>query len=372
MENGAFSKKIISTSKDTAELEDVVLRETNTTRLVFKTVLVNNKKDQQACVKGVFAYKRKRQNDNWEICKTLNLTDLKADEWVKIDLKSEEILKLFNHLSQCREIYKNYGIPFGEKRILLVDEVFDEFIKSIRKKLNADEIKMLVNKLNSLDSSTIGQLNYVAGIANFKKLLEVWNLNKENDNEDFWQKLFRNNYWCISNLFTEPVMFFNEKAFVGGKGIENKGGKLVDFLYKNKITSYVSLVEIKTPKTKLIGSEYRNGIYGISSELSSSINQVLSYKDKMQKDYYRLFAESETKFELINPKCILICGNITDSLKNNCQKSSFELFRKNLKDVEIITYDELFSKIEIFLKVFSGEVEIFEENNEFENGYDNF
>jgi len=153
---------------------------------------------------------------------------------------------------------------------------------------------------------------------------------------------------------------------------ENKGGKLVDFLYKNKITSYVNLVEIKTPKTKLIGSEYRNGIYGISSELSSSIIQLLSYKDEMQKDYYTLFAKSESKFELINPKCILICGNITDSLKNNCQKSSFELFRKNLKDVEIIAYDELFSKIDIFLNIFSGEDDIFKENDDFENVYDNF
>lgn len=372
MVNDSFSKKIVSTSRNTAEIEDLVLRETNTTRLVFRAIIVNNDKNKRACVKGFFAYKRKKLNDSWEIYKTLKLAELRSNEWVKIDLKSEEILKLFDHLSQCREIYKNFGIPIGEKRILLVDEVFDGFIKAIREKLDTDKIKMLISKLNSLDSSSIGQLNYVSGVANLKKLLDVWNSNRENADEDFWQKLFKDNYWCISNLFTEPVIFFEEKAFVGGKGIENRGGKLVDFLYKNRITNYVSLVEIKTPKSKLIGSEYRNGIYGMSNELSSAINQLLSYKDKIQKDYYRLLAESESTFEVINPKCVLICGNIKGSLKSEQQKSSFELFRKNLKDVEIITYDELFNKIEIFLKLFSGEDDIFEENDDFENRYDNF
>jgi hypothetical protein len=101
--------------------------------------------------------------------------------------------------------------------------------------------------------------------------------------------------------------------------------------------------------------------------LSGSINQLLSYKDTIQKDYYGLISNSQSKFELINPKCILICGNLKDSLKNEEHKSSFELFRKNLKDIEIITYDELFSKIEILLKTFSGEDDIFDGNHEFKN-----
>ena len=109
--------------------------------------------------------------------------------------------------------------------------------------------------------------------------------------------------------------------------------------------------------------------------MSGAINQLLSYKDTIQKDYYGLVSNPQSKFELINPKCILICGNLKDSLKNEGHKSSFELFRKNLKDIEIITYDELFSKIEILVKIFSGEDGIFSENGGFENeynGYDNF
>ena len=375
MINNSFPKRIVSTSKNSAELEDLVIRETKTSRLVFKTTIVNNEKNKKACVKGHFAYKRKKMNGVWEDCESIKLSELKSGEGVKITLSSEEVLRFYDHLSQCQIFYEEHGIPVGEKRILVVDRDIDEFLKVFKKKLNNDEVKMFVDKLGSLDSNDMEQLNYIAGVANLKRLLEIWHSNKENSNEDFWKNLFKNNYWCIANLFTEPVIFFRENAFVGGKTIENKNGKIVDFVHKNKITNYISLVEIKTPKTKLIGREYRSNIYGISSELSGSINQLLSYKDTIQKDYYGLVSNPQSKFELINPKCILICGNLKDSLKNEEHKSSFELFRKNLKDIEIITYDELFSKIEILLKTFSGEEDIFSEGDGFENEYnecDNF
>ena len=367
MINNSFPKRIVSTSKNSAELEDLVIRETKTSRLVFKTTIVNNEKNKKACVKGHFAYKRKKMNGVWEDCESIKLSELKSGEGVKITLSSEEVLRFYDHLSQCQIFYEEHGIPVGEKRILVVDRDIDEFLKVFKKKLNNDEVKMFVDKLGSLDSNDMEQLNYIAGVANLKRLLEIWHSNRENSNEDFWKNLFKNNYWCITNLFTEPVIFFRENAFVGGKTIENKNGKIVDFVHKNKITNYISLVEIKTPKTKLIGREYRSNIYGISSELSGSINQLLSYKDTIQKDYYGLISNSQSKFELINPKCILICGNLKDSLKNEEHKSSFELFRKNLKDIEIITYDELFSKIEILLKTFSGEDDIFDGNHEFKN-----
>ena len=376
MINNSFPKRIVSTSKNSAELEDLVIRETKTSRLVFKTTIVNNEKNKKACVKGHFAYKRKKMNGVWEDCESIKLSELKSGEGVKITLSSEEVLRFYDHLSQCQIFYEEHGIPVGEKIILVVDRDIDEFLKVFKKKLNNDEVKMFVDKLGSLDSNDMEQLNYIAGVANLKRLLEIWQLNEENGDEDFWQKVFRDNYWCIANLFTEPVIFFREKAFLGGKGIENRGGKIIDFLYKNNITNYINLIEIKTPTVRLLqSSEYRKGIYSISNELSGAISQLLSYKDKIQKEYYGLLNKSESEFELINPKCILICGNMAKSAKSDNEKSSFELFRKSLNDIEIITYDELFNKIEISLKIISGEDDVFGEHCGFENEcnrYENF
>ena len=109
------------------------------------------------------------------------------------------------------------------------------------------------------------------------------------------------------------------------------------------------MIEIKTPETKLLGREYRN-VYTISSELSGAINQLLSYKDEIQKNYYTVLRDETS--QLINPKCILIIGKLNDLNMNERGKNSFEIFRRDLKDIEIVTYDELFGKIELFLNLF--------------------
>ena len=47
-----------------------------------------------------------------------------------------------------------------------------------------------------------------------------------------------------------------------------------------------------------------------------------------------------------NPRCIILIGCLSDMTEK--QRNCFELFRSNSKDVEIITYDELFEKIKQF------------------------
>lgn len=369
MNRDLILKKIKSTSKDSAEIEEIILRETGITRLIFKPTLVNNPKETEACVRGFFAFKRKTQGGEWEDYKELNLTQLKADEWIKLDLKSKEILKLYDFLTQCYEIYEEYGIPYGEKRVLVIDEFFNNFANVIEGMLKNEELFLIIDKLKFLKTEDIKNLNVIVGIANLKKLLEIWESNKENNDEEFWQNLFKSNYWSISQLFFTPVILFKEKAYIGGKSVDNTGGKIVDFLYQNKITHNISLIEIKTPETKLLGREYRNGIYTISSELSGAINQLLSYKDEIQKNYFNIFKDETS--QLINPKCILIIGKLNDLNMNEKGNNSFEIFRRGLKDIEIVTYDELFGKIELFLNLFFKKDNDSEEKNTIEEISDN-
>jgi hypothetical protein len=44
-----------------------------------------------------------------------------------------------------------------------------------------------------------------------------------------------------------PIFVIKSKAYMGGKNALNKGGGVVDFLIKNKVTNSVGLIEIKTP-----------------------------------------------------------------------------------------------------------------------------
>ena len=86
--------KIKSTSKNSAIGSDILLRTTTTTRLLFKPEIVNNPHNKNASVRGTFIFQKKGRNNSWEDYKNLDLTKLKASEWVQIELKSEEVFKL--------------------------------------------------------------------------------------------------------------------------------------------------------------------------------------------------------------------------------------------------------------------------------------
>ena len=109
----------------------------------------------------------------------------------------------------------------------------------------------------------------------------------------------------------------------------------------------MALVEIKTPTTNLLSGEYREGIYSVSKNLSGAIGQVLCYRDSLEKEYHSLLAKSAIEGLVFNPKCLLIVGNLIFQDFNKAETQSFELFRNDLKSVDIITYDELFEKVKL-------------------------
>ena len=148
------------------------------------------------------------------------------------------------------------------------------------------------------------------------------------------------------------MIIINHKAYVGGKGIDNQGGNIVDFIYKNRLTENTVLIEIKTPSTKLLSGPYRDNVFSVSSELSGSVNQILTYKDELQKNYRDLKDQSKVTFQVFNPKCIVIIGCLETEKFTTIQQRSFEIFRNDLRSVEILTFDELFNKIEQLVRLF--------------------
>jgi Domain of unknown function (DUF4263) len=162
--------------------------------------------------------------------------------------------------------------------------------------------------------------------------------------------------FVLSQVFAVPVIVLKGKAYVGGKSIKNTGGNIVDFLLAHKLTGNAALVEIKTPATPLLGSEYRTGIFSISEELVGAVMQVLDYKDSLAKEYNSLLANTEDRFYAFEPSCLVIAGNLEGANLNKEQCKSIELYRNSLVHVKIITYDELFSKVAILIELLEGDV----------------
>jgi hypothetical protein len=162
--------------------------------------------------------------------------------------------------------------------------------------------------------------------------------------EKYWQTLFSENPFILNLAFGYPIIKFSEQVCVGGRTFSGAGDKFADFLVKNNSTNNSALIEIKTPGTKLLSNNpYRGSVYTPSSEFSGSINQLLDQKYKFQKEIDSLKNNSRSyDLESYSVSCVLIIGKTPEEID---QKKSFELFRGNSKDIEIITFDELLEKL---------------------------
>jgi Domain of unknown function (DUF4263) len=182
-------------------------------------------------------------------------------------------------------------------------------------------------------------------------VLQIWDGHSQNSDEEFWQLTFNENSYVLSQVFAVPMLFIKEKAYVGGMTLERTDSRFVDYLYSAESSREAILVEIKSPTTPLLGISYR-GHPAPSKDLSGSVVQVLNYRSELSRNLLGLTDKTDIRLNTFSPKCALIIGNGAQELADPAARRSFELFRTSLKDVEIITYDELFRKVEILAELF--------------------
>jgi hypothetical protein len=184
-------------------------------------------------------------------------------------------------------------------------------------------------------------------------LLGLWEANKTNGDEEFWQIQFQSHSFAFTQLFSVPITLIEGKAYVGGQGIDRSDARFVDFLFSGGSASEAILIEIKTPVTPLIQKQpYRGNVYAPSSKLAGSVVQVADYRGSLNRELDSLNRGKKYDLAAFKPKAVVIIGNSTE-LNNDKKIRSFQLFRSSLSDVEIVTFDELFLKIERLASLFN-------------------
>ena len=338
-------------------------------------MLVDNKKDPSASVKGTFVFQKKGFNDNWEEIPVPSLSSLKKGDEVKLPLSSEELRTLFTEVSALYQLFESEGIPLGQTRFVKANETVqalaqmtdDEIttVMSGQQSLgasavarligwasDADNFSLMFDRLQQIGEGDLLKLNTALGIANIKRALKIWFDNRRNDDEEFWHTILAEHSFVLEQIFHVPIVVIKSKAYVGGKSVLNRGGKIVDFLVKNSVTSSVGLVEIKTPMTPLLGGEYRTGIYNLSSELTGAVQQALCYRDSISRERMLLLREFPQSAEVFDPLCIVLIGNVRRELADDKEKQqAFELYRRQLSSIEIVTYDEMYEKMRRLVSV---------------------
>jgi hypothetical protein len=207
--------------------------------------------------------------------------------------------------------------------------------------------------VSRLRDESLPTLYTLTGIARLKKALTLWEANRDNADEEFWQQTLADNAFVLSQLFSFPVIVLKEKAYVGGKCIENTGGNLVDYLMAYEFTRNALLVEIKTPMTLLLGSMYRGDIHNVSMELSGAVQQSSNYKHQLVQNFHSLSQSSGQQFDAFNPPSLVIVGD-TAELDSQDKVKAFELHRGGLRDIQVITFDELFMKLSTLVNLLEG------------------
>ena len=335
--------------------------------------MVDNKKEPNKSVSGKLLYEKKRKNDSHFPSETAGSSvkvsrgAVKVGDWMEFQLNTSETYELYQGLKHLYALYDDIGeIPYGSATYTRVDSSLRQFLSIIQNdpsaarmignEENYDLFKTLlrlITQTSSLDSlkKSLAELQdenaqHLAMSLNIVKLQRVATLmadNLDNNSEEFWQTtVFKENQWVLAQIFACPCTIFSDKAYVGGKGVDNSGGNLCDFIYQNRLSQNVALIEIKTPCTEIIGNSYR-GTYSFSHELSGAVNQVLNYRDNLTKSYYTLCHQSASQFEVLSPKCVVIIGKLASM--NSTQIAAFESFRNSLSGVQILTFDELYQRV---------------------------
>ena len=332
---------------DFKESEEIVFKKTNF--LKYSLILGQSTNG----LKGQLLFKKFSKN---KLC-PINTRSLDYGESFKISLDRESFENLKSEIYGFEELTKNSDLLKGKLTYTLTEENTMDFLEDFAKLENS---KLILSKLKELSSDEIMNIESLLNLTRLKKIIKIWDKNKENSSESFWQELFSEHSWIFSQLFYFSSIICNNMTYVGGTGFKNNGGKLTDFIYQNNLTKNMCIIEIKTPTSKLSGKIYRglnskNKVFSVSDDFSGAINQLLDYKQKIFLNFINLKYNSENQdIELFNPKCLLIVGKISD-FKDPSETKSFELFRSNLKDIEVITYDELFDKLKNIISNF-GEV----------------
>lgn len=191
-----------------------------------------------------------------------------------------------------------------------------------------------------------------------KKSLETFKLelDKATWEETQWQTFFEDNPWIFGyGLNYQYLKILQREAHVSGVDLDGKNEVIGDFLMGT--LKFTVLVELKRPDTDLFGSKIeRSEMWKLSNDLNSAMSQILAQKAEWQIKSEKEQHDKEgnpIKQKTIDPKTILIIGNssqyVGETKENRIKAKTFELYRRNSRNIEILTYDELYERADFIV-----------------------
>jgi hypothetical protein len=333
-----------------------VLAETTTTRLLLRSLVVENKANPEAKVKIALVHQRKTLKNTWEDVPGERLSSLKAGEQTQLSLDSKTTLELFHQLTNLYEIANRGKIGSGKTSLVVGRE--EELVQAETSRMRI--IKLLLaqghssaiwDELIQVDPDLATRLSYARIHAQRKSALIEFQTNLTlQKGEDWWQEFFERNHWIFGyGLNYKILKTVQTQPRYGGITITGKGTQKGDYLDRTEADiKFTVLVEIKRPNTRLLGTEeYRNGAWELGDELVGGVSQMQANCSRWEKEGSQTEGNREALLQAqiftVQPKGILVVGR-TNQLDHHAKRTTFELFRRNTVNPEILTFDELYER----------------------------
>jgi len=245
---------------------------------------------------------------------------------------------------------ENFKISLSDlKKKVLVTKEEKNLIEAFQKLKGNDRLHLLeqIRKENLTKQDLDILSGRKEGLRKFEKKL----YHDKDWSEPKWQSFFNNNTWIFGyGLDYRFQSILQREASVSDSDVDGKNTIKTDFLLGS--TDFTVLVELKRPDTNLFEKEInRARSWKLSKELFESVSQILAQKAYWEKKSEKRNYTGKGEFisqKTVDPKCILIIGSrekFTGSAREKDIKfRTFEMFRRDSRNIEILTYDELYER----------------------------
>ena len=309
-------------------------------------------------LKAVYLYEK----DDIEGIEIIKAVSGKDTERVKLSKFNFAQLKSF--LNFISEIDLK-GIT--ERRLKIFDnqELDKDTIRSIKTLLSkdggSDIIESLINEGIITSKDIVNTSFRKKGLQIFKRLIsekDYWKIyatengKSTHSEEKTFQYFFEDNQWIFGyGLDYRYQNILQREVHLSGAELNGSNSVIGDYLLGDKM--FTTFIELKKPSTNLFGkSANRSNSWKLSNDLIDYFSQILEHKASglLQLEKPQYINGEPLKQKAFDSKVVLIIGHwneIDESssiFEKKIKKKTFELFRRDSRNVEILTFDELYER----------------------------
>ena len=260
-----------------------------------------------------------------------------------------------------------------ERRLKIFDEqeLDKDTIRSIKTLLSkdggSDIVESLINEGIITSKDIVNTSFRKKGLQIFKRLIsekDYWktyateNGKSTHSEEKIFQYFFENNQWIFGyGLDYRYQNILQREVHLTDAELNGSNSVIGDYLLGDKM--FTTFIELKKPSTNLFGnSSNRSNSWKLSSELIDSFTQILEHKasGQIRLEQKQFIKGEPLQQKAFDSKVILIIGNWNEldesssTLEREIKMKTFELFRRDSRNVEILTFDELYERAQFIVE----------------------